>query len=276
MNDRPQTLGFFAAVLESARQTIALSARGRAPRLVVGAMLAAAAVAWLIAGRRPEGLDGRNLYCQIAWWLYGTAVMPWATLFLGVQAVHGRIEDRTFVYLFLRPVGRVPLLLGTWLASVVMAGAVVVFGVLVLFAAVAARSQLWPDGIEWALAGDFALVMGLGVVAYAAIAALFAAAFRHPLIWSAGFAVGVQAIAANLPVSAGLRRMTITDPLRRIMLDRIEPDPRLAQDLWPAERDFRSELIGHPFQDLAVLVLVALVLAAWIYCRAEFDSRERE
>lgn len=269
-------LGPIGTLLESARQTLALSLRDRLWWIVAAGLLGVPVLAWLLAGRAHERIVGRDLYCSIAWWLLASVIVPWLTLYLGVQAVHGRIEDRTFQYLFLRPASRAALLLGNWLAIVAMAGCAGALGAALLMVGLAARSDLWSDGVEWRLCWVFVQVLGAGTIAYAAVAALFGAWFRRPLVWAAFFVVGVQTLAANLPVSAGLRRLTITDPMRRMMLDAIEPDGRLARQLWPAERDFRLEQIEHPGRDLGILIVVTLGLALWAYCRSEYDSRERE
>jgi ABC-type transport system involved in multi-copper enzyme maturation permease subunit len=276
MSSQHTGLGVFGTVMESARQTLALSMHDRLWWFVAAVVTTVPVLAFLLAGRADDGMNGRNLYCLMAWWIHGTVVVPWLTLYLGVQSVHGRIEDRTFQYLFLRPVHRTALLLGNWCAVVLMACATGALGVGLLFAAVALRGELWPDGVEWRLAAVFALVLGAAASAYAAVAMLFAACFRRPLVWAAFFVVGVQMLAANLPVSAGLRRLTITDPARRLLLDAIEPDRRLATLLWPAERDFRPELIEQPSRDLAFLIAFSLAVAAWSYRRTEYDSRERE
>lgn len=270
------SLGTFATVLESARQTVALSLRDRLWWVVAGCLCVFALLAYVLSGRAHERIDGRDLFCLLAWWLHGTVVVPWLTLYLGVQAVHGRIEDRTFQYLFLRPVGRPALLLGNWLAVSTMAAVVAIGGTVLLFLAVAARRELWTDGIEWGLVGSFSSALVAAAIAYAAAAMCFAACFRRPLVWAAFFVVGLQTLAANLPVSAGLRSVTITDPVRRLLLDSIEPDRHLAGMLWPAEREFRMELIGNPLRELFVLALVMLAIGAVGYARREFDSREGE
>jgi hypothetical protein len=90
------------------------------------------------------------------------------------------------------------------------------------------------------------------------------------------YVVGLQQIVANLPVSAGLRSATITDPLRRFVLDRVEPNQQLARELWPAEANFDAELVGAPLQDLAWIVVVALAIGCWVYSRTEYDARPRD
>jgi hypothetical protein len=158
----------------------------------------------------------------------------------------------------------------------VLAGALTLLGGACLFLGVALRREIWTDGVEWRLAVDLAVMLALGALAYSAAAAAFAAWFRRPLAWAAFFVVGVQMLTANLPASAGLRHLTIADPLRRILLDRVEPDARLARLLWPAEREFQPELIGRPYLALSILALSALVACVLGYTRSEYDSRTRE
>jgi hypothetical protein len=266
--------GFAGTVLESARQTFVRLRVGRS-WWFLAAIAATFAAGAAFARTAADELQGEAMLCVVAWWMLGTVLMPWGTLFLAVQALHGSLEDRTFQYLFVRPVGRVPLLLGTTLAVAVAGALQVAVAVVVLFLGIATNPEVWPGGVDaraaWVCAGVFAA----GAGAYAAVGALFASAFRRPLVWAAFFVVGLQQLTANLPVSAGLRRLTITDPMRRALLDRLEPDGRLAEMMWPAE-DFRLELVGEPLRDLAVLTVVALALAAWAYGRSEYDSRLRE
>ncbi len=269
-------LGFVATVVEACRQSLARVLR---PRLLVLACLAAcalAAAAFVLAGRAHERLDGRSLYCVLFWWLGATVLMPWTTLHMGVETVHGPIEDRTLLYTLLRPVPRAALFLGQWLAVSIVGSALSILGVVALFVGVALRPDLWGDGVEVPLLGVAALVMVSGAFAYAAVATWFGAFFRRPLAWGAFFVVGLQVLTANLPVSAGLRQLTITDPLRRLVLDGVNPDQRLARQLWPAEREFQPDLIGEPMRDLAVLTAVCLLLGLWSYTRTEYDARNRE
>lgn len=274
----PHPLGFVGTVVESARQTALRLRHHRVWTLVLLGAAALYGIAWAVGyqvGRRTED-DGVVAYCNLAWWLQATVVTPWLTLYLGVQALHGGLEDRTFQYLFLRPVSRTALLLGNWLAVSLVGAAVGGLGAVVLFAGMADNRDLWPDGAEWRYAGAFAGACAIAACAYAAAAMAFSAYFRRPLVWAAFFVVGLQQVVANLPVSAGLRSATITDPLRRHVLDVVEPTQRLARSLWPAEASFDVEQVGSPLQDLAWFVVVALAVAAWIYARTEYDARARD
>ncbi len=269
-------LGFFSTIVESMRQTLVLQTRLRLLLMLLGLAIGAFVLGSILAARADERSDGRFLFCLVAWWLGTTVVVPWGTLYLGVQAVHGPLEDRTYLYNFLRPVSRAALFLGQWLA--VSAFAAVASAVLAtaLFLGVAGHADRWPDGVQWELLGVMVQTLALAALAYAAVAAWFGAFFRRPLAWGAFFVVGLQMLTANLPVSAGLRQLTITDPLRRFVLDGVNPEQRLTRALWPAERDFHPDLIGEPLRDLLVLVAVCLVLGLWSYTRTEYDARNRE
>ena len=276
MSTLREGLGWMSTVIESARQTTLLLSRRRVFWIAAGVVALLGACAHVVGGRAVERIDGRGVFCLLTWWLHSTVLLPWTTLFLGVQAVHGRIEDRTFQFLFLRPVGRIPLLLGNWLAVVLAAVLLGSAGVVALFAGVATHPERWSGDVEWSLLGIFLEVSLFAALAYGAVAVFFAAYFRRPLVWSAFFVVGLQMLTANLPVSAGLRHLTITDPLRRLVLDLVEPSQPLARRLWPAERDFNPDMIGAPVKDLVLFTLVSLVLAMWAYSRTEYDSRSRE
>jgi ABC-type transport system involved in multi-copper enzyme maturation permease subunit len=268
--------GFAGTVAESFRQTLQAHLR---LRLVLWIAVAAAllfAVAALLAERAHERIDGRSLYCLMAWWGGATVLAPWCTLYLGVQVVHGPIEDRTCIFEFLRPVSRGALLLGKWLAVAALSFAAATVAAVAMFAGTATNPERWGDGIEPELLVAFVQMFGLAALAYSAVAAWFSAFFRRPLAWGAFFVVGLQMLTANLPVSAGLRQLTITDPLRRFVLEAVNPDQRLARALWPAEREFQPDLIGEPVQELVILTGVCLVLALWFFTRTEFDARNRE
>jgi hypothetical protein len=263
-------------VIEQARQSLCTLATRRLLLSCVLASLGVAAMTCAVAGRVSERLSGDHLFCLVAWWLHASTLVSFLSVYLGVEAVHGPIEDGTSVYSFLRPVSRAPMLLGTWVACALLGAAIAVFAMASLFAAVAVRADVLPDGPDLSRLAAFATTGALAACAYTAVAVLFGAWFRRPLIWSMGFVVGVQMLAANLPLSAGLRRLTVTDPLRRLLLDRLEPDQRLARMMWPAERVFDPDVVGTPVVELAVLVTACVALAMFHYARTEYGSRDRD
>jgi len=269
-------MGFPRATGEVARQTVLLLMQNRLLWVVGTAQLALPALSYLLGGAIGDRHAGRHDYAVTTWTLFVFVLVPWTTLYCGVQAVHADIEDRTFQYLFLRPVSRAALLLGKLIAVAALSTVLFCFGAVAWFLGFAARSTLWPEGVEFELVAIYAQAIAMAATAYAAIAVLFAARLRRPLVWGACFIVGLQVFVGNLPAKARIRYLTITDPVRRFLLDRLNPDRQLAQDLWHWEHEFKPDLIGQPVLNLAILTAVATALALWFYTRSEYDSRERE
>jgi ABC-type transport system involved in multi-copper enzyme maturation permease subunit len=267
---------YLRSTLAVAQQTFLLLLRNRLLWLLLPAELACLAIGVVAGTFAPPREDGRALYVQLGYWLFCFVLAPWVSMFFAIQVVHGDIEDRTFQYLFLRPVRRSALLLGKWLAVAALCGAALALGVALLFVAITLPGSRWIGTPEWQLVPVFAGTTAAAAVAYTAIATWFAARFRRPLVWAAMFLVGLQHAIAFLPAQASLRVITVADPVRRILYRSLDLEPRLARDLWPTERDWRPELVGQPELNLLLIVVISLALGLWVYCRSEYDSRPRE
>jgi ABC-type transport system involved in multi-copper enzyme maturation permease subunit len=265
---------FLRSTLEIARQTLCLLLQHRLLWIVALAEIGLGMLAWFIARDPPHHLAGASLFIFLAYWLLLFVLTPWTAMFFGVHVVHGDVEDRTFQFLFLRPIPRAAILLGKWLGVSLLCSLLLVVGALLLFGALALQRDSWNDGIEWRLLPVFTLAVAGAATSYAAMAVWFGAFFRRPLVWGAFLIVGVQTFVSFLPAKASLRAISILDAVRHIVYEGIDPTPRLANMLWPAEN--KIDVIGHPWLQLLVIVGVCLLLALWSYCRTEYDSRERE
>lgn len=269
-------MGFWPTLAEIARQTAVRLLQSRMYAVLLLALAGVAVLAALLGIGRAGDIEGRNLYAVLCWWLVGNVLVPWTTMYFAVQAMHGDIEDRTFQYLFLRPVPRAAILLGKWLAVATVCGLTAALGALLVFAGVALHRDLWPTGVETSVGLCFAGALFLMAVVFAAVAAFFAVRCRWPLVWSTGYVLAAQFVLANLPARASVRSVTVGDPVRRLVFAGIDPDRRLSRMLWPFERHWSEDLVGRPLVDLAAITAVALVLALFYYVHTEYDSRPRE
>lgn len=268
--------GALGTILESARQTLCMLRYRRTLWWMLPGVALLFVLTYVAGLRAPDQVSGASIYCVFSWWALGSVVVPWSSVFLGVQAVHGELEDRTSQYLFLRPVSRTALLLGKWLAVSLVSSAIAWASAATLYAGIAQHDERWFDGSEPELMFAFGVTMSLGAIAYSSVAVFFGAMFRRPLAWSAFFIVGLQLVVANLPVSAGLRQLTVTDPMRRLIVDYIEPSDRLARLLWPSERMVTLDDLGAPVTNLLVFTAACLLLACWRYAATEYESRNRD
>lgn len=267
-----------AATLEIARQTFLQLLRHRLLWLLGLGLVGMPVLIWVMArgGHLPQRLDAQRIAMMIATVLYLYALLPWVAIFFGVQAAHGDIEDRTFQYLFLRPVPRAALLLGKWLAAWLLVTLVMWAGLAFLVLMIDATQRPWPDGTgPGQLLHCYGIAYALGAAAYSAVAALLAARFRWPMVWGAGYIVGLEYLIAILPPEAGVRSLAVVDALRRLLIDGLEPKGGLLRMLWPSS-EWRHDFVGRPEGQLLWTIAICVLLAMLVYRRSEYDSRPRE
>jgi hypothetical protein len=260
--------------LEVARQTFLLQVRGRVYVAMLGLSVLFAGVFFVLptpAGR----YRGAELFELVGYRAAFTALLPFVTLFLAAQAVTGDIDDRTSVYLFTRPISRVSLLVGKWLAVTVLAGLFITLGLSSLFGVIGLGPREWQDGSTPAAANYLAMLAAgwLAVFGYASIGCLFAAFFRRPMLIGVLYIL-LEQFASRLPPKVGIHTATVAFPTRVFMYQNM--DTTLSGAI-AANADQRALLMAaEPIAAIVKTVLFAMILAGWIYARREYDSRPRE
>jgi ABC-2 family transporter protein len=267
------------AFLEVARQSLLLQARSRLLWLIV-ILIVVGSLVFLFIPPHADLAPGDQVFgivCAIAGL---TLVVPLATLYFATQIVHGDLEDRTSTYLFVRPIHRSSILLGRWLATVVLGWFLVLVGVTVLYLVITLSGRNWLRGqvpdVGWWWTFVFAgAVMTMG---YAAIGCLFATFFKRPLVISLLFWFGWEQIVSRTPPQAGVRNATLWEPMRRWIFLELRPRGRLGHYLVGDLRNYQVPIDLLPDPLLAVLkfTVITLGLALFIYWRREYDSRPRE
>ena len=92
----------------------------RSKRFVMCALLAAIPVGFAFTLTQVFGPDEELPVTLIAWMLIGQVVCPLTALIFASALISEEVEDRTISYLFSRPIPRASLLVGRWLASMVV------------------------------------------------------------------------------------------------------------------------------------------------------------
>jgi ABC-type transport system involved in multi-copper enzyme maturation permease subunit len=263
--------------VETARQTLLLLARHR----MVLALLVAAVLPCLrllIVGQRlVREVSGEDFYGLVSYYTILQIGLPFTALFFGVVAVHGDLEDRTSTYLFLRPIRRPLLLLGKWLAAAVLSTLLVALVVGLTYASAALPERAWRAGIGPSAhsARVFLLAVLLGAPAYAAVGALLGAYFKRPLLIAMAFLIGWEILVSNLPPQSGVRALTIADPLRLWIVERLPDSEKLVSALTFGQGRGNDPPGDHAMV-IARTIAVLLALAMLVYSRREYDSRPRD
>ena len=236
----------------------------------------------LLPEEATEDIYGTDLFGIITAMFCLQMALPFSAMFFGVQAVHGDIEDRTVNYLFARPVHRSSILVGTGVGVAVLTAGLGCLAVAALYIGLATPARDWRGSAPpelWELWWYLQAVL-LSSAAYAAVAVLLGAYFKRPMLWAALFVLGWELFASNLPPEAGVRTMTVADPVRRFILANLELEPGslLAQVLWPSSSytSWSPEEMGSPVRTVFFFIAICLGLGLWVYGRTEYDSRPRE
>lgn len=187
----------------------------------------------------------------------GTAMslLLWAT-----PAVGSEIESQTWIYIAMRPKGRIALVLGKYLVSVgwsVLAGVPSSIGI-----AFASRAS---EPLRLA-----ASLIGLVIFAslcYAALYVLIGVVFsRRATVFAVVYSVIVEGLVANIP--AAISNISVSYRLRSLLIEwtGIEGLQNSAQQFYAPQPQW-AHLVG-----LVVYVVVALTLATAVIHRKEFAT----
>ena len=271
---------WLANSFEVFRQSLLGLLRGRMTWLVALMIPGLCVFGLLLPEQATEDVYGTDLFGIITSMFYLQMALPFSAMFFGVQTVHGDIEDRTVNYLFARPVHRSSILVGKWVGVTVVTAGLACLAVGALYVGLAAPERVWRGDAppeSWEIKWYFLAIL-LSSSAYAAVAVLFGAYFKRPMLWAALFVLGWELFASNLPPEAGVRTMTVADPVRRFILASLELEPGspLSQVLWPDYTSWSPEEMGSPVRTVFFFIATCLGLGLWVYGRTEYDSRPRE
>lgn len=265
-------------ILEIARQTFLLQLRSKLYWTLLGLSVAFACL-WLFVPPNPGHVPGDELFDRICFIGEFIIVLPFIVLFLAVNAIHGDLEDRTSVYLFTRPVNRVWVLLGKWLAVVALGSLFALVSISALYVTIGHCGREWRHGALPLLNNYGIYLVGavMAVAGYGAMGILMGTYFRRPMLLSM-FYIVLEQIASRLPTEAKIHAMTVGDPVRRFLAANLEAIDR---DLLKVMGHFgqdASEVVlpASPMVALTKLVVVTLGVGMWVYSRREYDARPSE
>ena len=219
--------------LEVARQASILVVRTRSFLLLLGLCVVAGVGMSFVAGRVASHVPGTEFYGMIITGIFFQVGLPFAAVYYGVAAIHGELADRTATHLFVRRLHRSSLYLGKWLAVLFVGSLVSAFGMAAIYLGVSLPELPWTRGLapNPEHLGIFVVVGILALGAYAAVGVCFGALFKRPLVGGIAFVLCWEFMVSHTPPQAGVRGMTVADPIRRLLFAWLEPKGELRENL---------------------------------------------
>ena len=269
MNDLSRaTLLFFTTHLRrslASRRTLFLLAFSLLP----------GAVAWCMA-RFAQRLAASEIATLVGWLLFLQIVLPSTALVGGTAVIAEEVEDRTITYLFTRPIHRVSLLLGRWLATLVVLSAVLSIGAGFVVWSATQPALAVASNARHALAPPASRVLGegialpllqaalMGALVYSALFSIAGVIFKHPMIVGVAYAFVIEGFLASLP--GRNQALTIQFYLRSWIAAH-------GSDAWSRVEGFAGGGFDAPHNvvvTLGAIWLGALLFGGWRLSRREF------
>lgn len=233
--------------------------------VVAGPVVIAAVVRLAISLGLPleARITGPGAFGLMIWVFYLRFTVPVLGVFYGTSLIADEVDDKTITYLFARPIPRGAVLVGKYLAYLVVTWCVVLPSVvLVYLLVVPIRGDL--GGAFLPALTDLGL-LALGLAVYGAVFAWVGAQFKRPLLIGLVVIFGWEQAALALP--GYLKRFTVAYYLQGLVPHAMPEDSTLSL----VQAIFRETPgLATSLGWLIVIGLGALVLAAWTVERREY------
>lgn len=209
-------------------------------------------------GRVADPLVAFNAFSNFLLFIYVPLIVPLCALAYGTTALSADREDRTLLFLLIRPLPRGLILSAKWCAAVPPAVCFACGGLWLLCRLAGPAGR---DAFDAYLPTVFYLTP-----TYAAVFLLFATIFRHAVIASLVYALFMEILVGNVP--GLLKQAAINYYGRSLMYDAgvafglSAPDPQWFDPLTGAEA--RTSLLG--------IGAFALATAWLVFTRREYDD----
>lgn len=219
----------------------------------------------IVAMAPPPQVDASEVVWIVGMFFLLQLVAPLMGLIAGSAVVTEEIENRTITYVFTRPVPRVSLFLGRYLATLTLLTALLVPSALGVVAVSGLRGRA-PD-LEAGVAQQLVLAVVLGGGLYSLLTGGLGVFVRKPMVVGLFYLIPMEAFLANVPGST--QALTVQYYLRGIFTRLGERDVEFLRE---ADMITGTEFLppGQSAARLVVLMLVAVCVCAWGIRRRQY------
>lgn len=168
-------------------------------------------------------------------------VVPVVALVFGGASIGDLRDDKTLVYLWLRPMDRWPIVIGAALAALTLAAPITMIPLLVAAAL---------TGVGGGLVGATAVASAVGLVAYVALFTLLGTWLKRYIVWGLAYILIWEGFVAQAGI--GVARFAIRRYTRSILVEMSD------SDAFSADFGLTMSIVVP-----LVAAVVALIVASW-------------
>ncbi len=241
------------------RRTVFMALIVAGPVVIAGVVRLVTALGWPLEAR----VTGPGAFGLMIWVFYLRFTVPVLGVFYGTSLIADEVDDKTITYLFTRPIPRGAVLVGKYLAYLVVTACVVLPSVVVVYLLIVPIRGSLGESFLPALV-DLGLI-AVGLAVYGALFAYVGAQFKRPLLVGLVVIFGWEQAALALP--GYLKRFTVAYYLQALVPHAMPEDSTLSL----VQAIFRETPgVGVSLAWLFVIGVAALALAAWTVERREY------
>ncbi len=242
-------------------------------KTLVMAILALAPPAFSLLGvavarvsENASGFTGFGLASELFESAYIHGYLIFLPLFYATSFIREEVDDKTITYLFVRPIPRMTIYLGKYIAGTLACVVLIVPSAALTFVVL---STLDPPSEAFRHTGVILLDLGilvLGTLAYCALFGAFGTVLKRPLLWGIIFAVPWEIFVTYLP--GYIHNFTILHYLLSLL-----PHPSAQRGVLRIfEALTASQIAPVPLAIITLLIVpTALVaLGSWVVSRREY------
>lgn len=209
--------------------------------------------------RSAYGHEGNKMFVQMMEGFYLKALAPVLALFFGIMLIGEDVESQTIPYLLTRPLPRFALVLGRFVAFVLVSAGMLLPSVLLTFAACTVLGNFGLSAANAQLMLHYCGCLVMALMGYGAFCMFVGALARQPMIMAIVFMFGWQRLALYVP---GLVDFLTIEKYVRALLPVI-PTEREKIVMRTALAEFQKTefLIGALKGGLVLVAVTAILLA---------------
>jgi ABC-type transport system involved in multi-copper enzyme maturation permease subunit len=219
-------------------------------------------LAFLAANFAPDNQTENSIFLKLGTFVLIQFVVPMLSVAMGVGVIADEAESRTITFPFTRPIPRMSLFLGRWLAALTAITVLVAASCVLTALLVQVKDRGQPPTNE--IVQSFLQAALLGGVVYSLGSAVVGVLLKRGLIFALGYVFAIEALLANVPGSS--QSLTVQYHLRSMFIDK-------EAGIWKFLEE--AELIKfltpeEAVSKLAVATAVLLVVGCVLVSRKQF------